>query len=174
MKVPLNLIKAFSLVVILSFVKSSESLAQATKTKGIAISHNSKLPTYIKSDSLVLDPKKRVFTYTGNVKVTQGDFTLICEKLDGFYNSRDQITRLDAFKNVVITKGENIEARSNKAVYLTADQVATLTENPMIIQGKSALSADVVKIFLETEKTEAQGKVEMKVLKEDAKQAPTS
>jgi lipopolysaccharide export system protein LptA len=144
------------------------SFAQAADDQnGKTFTHNSNLPTTITSESMQLDPQVNKFIYERDVKVVQGDMTLTCEKLIGFYDKQNQITKMEAYKNVVIIKGEKLEARGQKAVYDAKTQVATITENPEIIQGQSALVADLVKVYLDTERTEAEGRVQMKIIKEN-------
>lgn len=163
------------LIVVLSLGAISslcvEAFAQQASKRGKEagskmIQHNSNLPTTITADTLSLDSPKRFFVYTSNVKVVQGDMTMTCERLEGYYDENNEIIRLKGFENVVIIKGEKIEARSEKAVYEAKTQIATLTENPRIIQGNSALVAEVVKVFLETDKTIAEGQVQMKIVKD--------
>jgi lipopolysaccharide assembly outer membrane protein LptD (OstA) len=55
-----------------------------------------KEPTYIKSDSLSLRAKDRVFVYTGNVEVVQGDMTLTADTIEGTYNDQNKIDTLTA------------------------------------------------------------------------------
>jgi lipopolysaccharide export system protein LptA len=125
-------------------------------------------PTIITSDTLDLDTKTRDFVYTGNVVVVQDDMKLVCDKLIGSYDANNQIQSLSARLNVIITKGADIKAESQRADYDPKTEVMKLTENPSLIRGGSELRSEVIKIFLRTEKTLAEGKVQMKVLEKDA------
>jgi lipopolysaccharide export system protein LptA len=129
-------------------------------------------PTFINSDSLQLDTQKRIFFYRGNVKVIQGDLTLTSEELEGRYNSNNEIEQLIAKRSVNIIKGESINATSNKAVYTASNEVLTLTENPQILQGTSLLTADVVKIYLQENRSEAEGQVRVKMIKDEKTPKP--
>jgi len=122
------------------------------------------LPTIINSDSLSLWSKDHKFQYNGHVIVTHGDMTLACELLDGFYDEDNQIQRLVARNNVVITKGATIKGSSQRATYEKASDTMTLTENPQVEQNGNLLSADQIKIYLADNRSEAKGTVRMKVL----------
>ena len=99
-----------------------------------------KAPTNIKSDSLTINAKERVFTYKGNVEVTQGDMTLIAKTIEGIYTE---------------------DGRINKLV--------TLSENPQLQQKDSILIADRIKVFLNENRSQAEGSVRVTVVndKED-------
>jgi len=125
-------------------------------------------PTIITSDTLDLDTKTRDFVYTGHVVVIQEDMKLVCDKLIGAYDANNQIQSLSARSNVIITKGADIKAESQRADYDPKTEMMKLTENPSLIRGGSELRSEVIKIFLRTEKTLAEGKVQMKVLENDA------
>jgi lipopolysaccharide transport protein LptA len=135
------------------------------KSKESVLKQNADLPTYITADSLSLDSVGKHFIYKGNVKVTQGDFILTCKRLEGDYSENNEIRQLDAFEDVVIIKGDGMQTNSNKAVYFAKEQEAVLTENPSVKQGESLLIADKIRVYLDTEKTLAEGKVQMKVIK---------
>lgn len=122
-------------------------------------------PVYINSDALTLNQLKRTFVYTGHVKVTQGDMTLSSDILEGRYNEANKIEELIAKKNVVITKGPNIKATSQRAVYDALKEVVTLTENPQLHQEGSILTADAVKVYLRENRSIAEGQVRMKLIK---------
>lgn len=93
---------------------------------------------------------------------------LVCDKLIGSYDANNQIQTLSARSNVIITKGADIRAESQRADYDPKSEMMKLTENPSLIRGGSELRSEVIKIFLRTEKTFAEGKVQMKVLEKDA------
>jgi lipopolysaccharide export system protein LptA len=139
--------------------------AEANEASALVDFKNSKEPIFINSDSLSINQNKRTFVYTGNVQVTQGDMTITAATLDGKYDQKNEIEQLIARKDVVITKGPSIRATSNRAVYEAAKGTVTLTENPQIHQDGSILSADVVRIFLQENRSVAEGQVRMKLVK---------
>lgn len=127
-------------------------------------------PTYIKSESLTLLSEKRFLEYTGKVEVLHDGMRLTCDRLEALYTEDNKITKLYAFDNVFITKGENIRARSEKAEYDAATETVILTENPEIQQEGSVLTADLVRIYLEEDRSEAEGEVRVKLINTEEKE----
>lgn len=123
-------------------------------------------PTYIRSKSLSLKSKERVFEYQNDVQVKQGDMTITCKFLTGTYDEQNQIKELIARDNVFITKGEDIRARSEKAIYDAATETVTLTENPELQQKDSVLTADLIRIFLKEDRSTAEGQVRVKLVED--------
>lgn len=124
---------------------------------------NSKEPTFINSDSLTLNADDRVFVYSGNVEVRQGLMTLTCAEIVGRYNDRNQIDTIDARKDVVIVK-EDIQGTAQKAFFDAKTNTVTLTENPEVHQNGSILSADSITIFLNENRSVAEGTVRVKLV----------
>jgi lipopolysaccharide transport protein LptA len=150
---------------------SKPSEQKVAKKSGLPIpggSEMSKLPTFIKSSSLVLKGNDRVFAYEGGVEVRQGDLTLTAASLEGKYTEKNQIDQLTAKDNVVIVKGENIRATGERAIFENATQTITLTNNPELQQEGSVLTADTIKIFLEENRSVAEGNVRVKLVKKEA------
>lgn len=123
-----------------------------------------KLPTNITSDTLTLNAKTRVFTYKGNVVVTQGDMTLTSKSVEGNYNDQNQIQKIIARGDVVITKQE-IKATSQLATYDAVSSIVTLTDNPQLQQGESVLIADRIKVYLNEDRSQAEGNVRVTFVK---------
>jgi lipopolysaccharide export system protein LptA len=117
-----------------------------------------KLPTNISSDTLTLNSKERVFTYKGNVTVTQGDMKLVSKTLDGTYDEENRLEQLTAKGNVEITK-QDIKATAQLAVYDAKSGIVTLTDNPQLQQKESILTADRIKVFLNENRSQAEGSV---------------
>ncbi len=128
------------------------------------------VPTVIVSDSMVLKNKEQKFTYTGNVVLEKGDLKMLSKRLEGKYNDDQGIDELTAYEDVVITKGVNIRARSNKAVYEKSTETMVLTENPEVIQDQSILTADLVRIFLNENRSTAEGNVRVKLIETHGQQ----
>ena len=131
---------------------------------------NSREPTFIKSDSLTLDATARIFTYAGNVEVKQGLMTLTCGEIVGRYNARNQIETIDARKDVVIVK-EDLRGTSQKAFFEAATNTITLSENPAVEQNGSILSADSIKVYLNDNRSVAEGAVRVKLVEKPAANA---
>ena len=117
-----------------------------------------KLPTNITSDSLTFNAKNRVFAYQGNVQVTQGDMRLTSKTLEGTYSEKNELLKLVARGDVFISK-QDIQATGQIASYDAVASVVTLTENPQLQQKESILRADKIKIFLNENRSQAEGDV---------------
>ena len=124
-----------------------------------------KLPTYIKSESLTLQAKERIFTYTGNVEIENGDLKITCDTLQGTYTEKNEISTMTAMNNIIITRGPTLRATCEKAFFDAASNNITLTENPELLQDGSVLSADSITLNIETNQSEAKGNVRVKLVK---------
>jgi len=149
---------------------------QLSKDPGIlsAVSFRSadkEQPTYVKSDTLTVNSKARIFTYNHNVEMKHGDLTLTCDTLQGIYNENNQIEKLVAQNNVIIEKGQNIRASGQRAVYEAATEIFTLTESPELQESGSVLTADTIKIFMREDRASAEGQVRVKIVKRDTASA---
>ncbi len=143
----------------LSALGSSSLFGSAAQDKDFG-----KLPTNITSDTLSLNAKSRVFVYKGNVVVTQGDMTLTSKVVEGNYNEQNQIQKIVAKGDVVITK-QDIKATSQLATYDAVSSIVTLTDNPQLQQGESALIADRIKVYLNEDRSQAEGNVRVTFVK---------
>ncbi len=124
-------------------------------------------PLYVKSDTLQLDSKQRVFTYKGNVEVVRNDVTITGNVVEGHYDGQNKLQTIIAMGNVVITKGETMRSTANRAVYNVAAATIELTEGPELYREGNALAADKVTMFINEDRSEAEGNVRVKVIKPD-------
>jgi lipopolysaccharide export system protein LptA len=159
------------LVLLIVLFCVQDLFAQAVKTPSAVATTSivgdgfDKLPTFIKSDSLTLKSEERTFEYLGNVEVKQGDMTLTAESVVGKYTQDNKIETITANRNVLVLKGENIRATGDVGVYQAEGAIVTLTGNPELLQGGSVLTADVIKIYLNENRSLAEGAVRVKVVK---------
>lgn len=165
----------FTIISILSFASTSWAQGSPPSTSLDQLSSNSlldqkafdntfgKLPTTITSDSLSINAKQRIFTYKGNVLVTQGDLLMTSKIIEGSYNESNQIQKLVAKGDVVISKQE-IKATSQQAIYDATTAIVTLTDNPQLQQQGTVLIADRIKIFLNENRSQAEGSVRVTVV----------
>ena len=150
------------IVTLLTFLVASSTVSEELLSFDVK-----KETTYIKSKSLTLHSKKRHFVYKGEVELTQGDIVLTSKTLEGFYNKKNEIETLIALGDVVITKGKNIRATSQKAVYEKETEIFTLTKSPELQRDGNILTADAIKIYTKEDKSIAEGSVRVKVVEED-------
>lgn len=126
---------------------------------------DSKAPIFIKSDKLDLDSKGRVFTYRGRVEVVKDDLVITSDEMVGTYDEQNKIQKMVCTENVVITRGDRVRATANRAVYRVADATIELTEGPEVIQHGNALAADRIIMYVDEDRSEAEGNVQVKVVK---------
>lgn len=149
--------------------EGTSALDSISKNSAFSMNMND-LPTYIKSSRLTLKTETQTFTYSGNVDIVHGDLHMTCSELEGKYGDNNQIENMVAKKNVVITKGKNIRASCQKATFEQKTSTITLTENPELQQDGSILCADAITLNIETNQSEAQGNVRVKLVKPDKKE----
>jgi lipopolysaccharide transport protein LptA len=131
-------------------------------------SASNNLPILIKSDSLNLDSQGRKFTYRSNVEITKGDLLITADLVNGSYDEGGQIEKIICEKNVVITRGETLRATSNRADYDVKGSKIVLTEGPEINDKGNILDADKVTIFVDEDRSKAEGNVRVKVIRSDS------
>jgi lipopolysaccharide export system protein LptA len=152
-----------SLIFTLLFINSLYAEAPANPSNLVDKDFAEK-ETVVTANKLLLLSEARKFTYTGKVKVVQGDLTLFSDKLDGNYSEENKIEQMIAIDNVIIEKGVEIKAKGSKAVFTEKNKTMVLTGNPEILQGKNILTADKITIFLEENRSIAEGQVFVKVI----------
>jgi lipopolysaccharide export system protein LptA len=116
-------------------------------------------------------------TFDGDVRVTQGDLTLTCDKLVVLYDEQrksggpnglakrlpkelqtmSQIKSITAVGNVKIAQEERM-AVAGKALFDNAKRTITLTEAPRLWQGPDMLAAHTITVFLDENRVELHGK----------------
>jgi lipopolysaccharide transport protein LptA len=128
-----------------------------------------KAPVYIKSDSLSLDSKARVFTYKGNVEIRRSDLTITADTVVGKYDEKNELQIVVCQGNVVVTRGETLRTIANKAVYRVSAATIVLTESPELMREGNILAADRITVYVDEDRSEADGNVRVKVVNaEDA------
>ncbi len=124
-------------------------------------------PLFIKSDSLEVNSKERVFIYKNNVELTKDDLKVTANFVEGYYSESNDIEKITCRGNVVITKGTALKATANRALYKVAAAIIELTENPEVYKEDNVLAADKIRIFVNEDRSEAEGNVRVKVIKAD-------
>jgi lipopolysaccharide export system protein LptA len=128
-------------------------------------SQNRNQPVAIESATLEVRDKSKVATFSGNVKLVQGDTTLHCRTLVVFYEQnagagtnpattapgggKQQIRRLEAKGNVIVTQKDQT-ATSELAVFEMASNSVTLTGNVVMTQGQNVVRGDKLWVDLTT------------------------
>lgn len=152
---------------------SSSKAASSDKKKDSNMEHallgngdpDKKPPIFISSKKADLNSKDRIFNYRENVEVVREDLTITADLVVGKYNDQNEMEVITCEQNVVITKGDTLRSTSNRAVYDVKSARIVLTENPEINDHGNILSADKVIIFVDEDRSEAEGNVRVKVTK---------
>lgn len=105
---------------------------------GMALSN--KEPIQIESDDLKINDKEHIATFTGNVKVVQGDVLLRSGKMIVHYSANggsvtsgtSQIEKIDVSDKVYLKSGEQ-EATADKGTYVMDSQLLTLSGDQVVL-----------------------------------------
>lgn len=122
-------------------------------------------PLYVKSRSLHLNAKKRVFTYRDNVEIMQEDLFITADVVTGEYDEKNQLETILCKDHVVISQEDSLRATANRAMYDVKNATIVLTEGPEVMHHGNAVTADKITIFVDEDRSEAEGNVQVKVLK---------
>lgn len=144
-----------------------EAPKQSSKLKDMIGGGQEPAPVYIKSDTLTLNSKERVFTYKGNVEIVRGDITITADTVIGKYDEKNQLQMVIGEDNVVLTRGEDMRATANRAVYSIPLATIELTEGPELTRKGNVLSADKITVYVNEDRSEAEGNVRVKVIQAD-------
>lgn len=139
----------------------SLALAQATST-GVpnalqGFSQNRDKPVQIDAATLEVRDKDKVATFSGDVKVKQGDVMLRCKSLLVYYDQdgspnnlktaqpgpggQQQIRKLEAKGSVVVTQKDQT-ATGELATFEMRTNTVTLAGNVLVTQGQNVLRGD--------------------------------
>lgn len=157
-------------------------------------SENRNKPVQIEAASLEVRDKEKKATFSGNVKVVQGDTTMLCKSLVVYYEQdapgtntntmkaaqpgpggSQQISKLDAFGGVKVTQKDQI-ATGDTAHFDMRGNTVTLTGNVTVIQGKNVMKGDrlVVDMTSGVSRVEGKGPVSVLIDQESKGGAPGS
>lgn len=152
----MRLFKTGALALFVFFVTSAA--AQTNLTLG-AVNADPGAPVEISADSLNVDQDTGVATFSGNVEVGQGDMKLAAAEVVVNYN--DQSGDIDS---LTITGGVTFvtpteAAEAQRAEYDIAGGTLLLVGEVLVTQGASAISADRMRIDLQTGNAQMEGRV---------------
>jgi len=167
----------------------SVAAAQPNAAKGNApnnalqgFSQNRNQPVQIEAASLEVRDKDKKATFSGNVKVVQGDTTMRCKSLVVFYESQGQqgsaqamkaatpgptgsssISRLEATGGVTVTQKDQV-ATGNTAQFDMKTNTVTLNGNVVVTQGGNVMRGDRLVVDLTTGVSRVDGSGPVKLL----------
>ncbi|MFH1350279.1 MAG: lipopolysaccharide transport periplasmic protein LptA [Pseudomonadota bacterium] len=130
----------------------------------------------IKADTLEIDNKQRIVTFTGNVDARRDGFIINCEKMLLYYESLEpekkkekekkenfKIDKIIATGKVRITRTDGGIATSEKAVYYQDGEKLVLTGNPVVKRGDDLVEGTTITLFLKEDRSIVEGTGNQKV-----------
>lgn len=140
------------LVTVLCFAGSVRPVAvwaKASSGLGKAAGNIKNSQIDIKSDSLEVNNKTGVATFSGNVHASKGDLEIFSNVLNVYYAKNNSIKSLIAEGNVRIIKKDDY-ITGDKAVYYNVSGVAVITGNPVAHEGRNEISGKKIVINFKT------------------------
>src|SRR5215469_7441517 len=163
---------------VLAFEASAQSSVQGVPNAMQGFSQNRDQPIQIEAASLEMRDKKKEATFSGNVKVVQGDTTMTSKTLVVFYESSSaqsgqqppakgaakgasmqsaspgpggssSIKRLEARGNVVVTQKDQV-VTGDTAVFDTKTNLITMLGGVVLTQCKNVLRGDRLLVDMTT------------------------
>lgn len=158
----------------------AQSAVQNVPNAMQGFSQNRDQPIQIEAETLVMRDKQKQATFSGNVKVVQGDTTMTSKTLDVFYESKSQQPAGETAANAKATKSappmqsampgpdgsssiRRLEARGNvvvtqkdqvvtgeNAVFDTKTNLVTMSGGVLLTQGKNVLRGDRLLVDMTT------------------------
>ena len=170
---------AFALAVIAAGEAGAQSAVQGVPNAMQGFSQNRDQPIQIEAAALEMRDKKKEATFSGNVKVVQGDTTMTSKSLVVFYDSTpapsaapaanskaavksapiqsaspgpggsSSIRRLEARGSVVVTQKDQV-VTGETAVFDTKTNLVTMLGGVVLTQGKNVLRGDRLMVDMTT------------------------
>lgn len=167
---------AFAVAMIAAGAAGAQSAVTGVPNAMQGFSQNRDQPIQIEAASLEMRDKKKEATFSGNVKVVQGDTTMTSKSLVVFYDSTpapapaanaksaksapiqsatpgpggsSSIRRLEAKGNVVVTQKDQI-VTGETAVFDTKTNLITMLGGIVLTQGKNVLRGDRLMVDMAT------------------------
>ena len=170
---------AFALVVFAAGDAGAQSAVQGVPNAMQGFSQNRDQPIQIEAAALEMRDKKKEATFSGNVKVVQGDTTMTSKTLVVFYDSTpapaatpaatskaatksapiqsatpgpggsSSIRRLEARGSVVVTQKDQV-VTGETAVFDTKTNLVTMLGGVVLTQGKNVLRGDRLMVDMTT------------------------
>lgn len=142
-------------------------------------------PIQIVADELISFNEEKYAEFIGNVKVTQGEFTITSDKLRIYYrgelldaekkdSEEDAIKKIIATGNVRITS-EQYTAEAEKAEYDTTTMTVVLSgENSKVISGKNSISGPIIRLNQKSGQVKVEGSATERIKAEFFTKSKTS
>jgi lipopolysaccharide export system protein LptA len=114
--------------------------------------------TQVVSDAFRLNLSKKEGLFTGNVRVTDANYTLEAEELTVYFTADNKMERLVARGNVKIKQGADRSATCREAEYNVVQKRLRLTGDPVVMQNQNRVTGTVITIYPENDRMEVDGR----------------
>jgi lipopolysaccharide export system protein LptA len=114
--------------------------------------------TQVVSDAFRLNLSKKEGLFTGNVRVTDANYTLEAEELTVYFTADNKMERLVARGNVKIKQGADRSATCREAEYNVAQKRLRLTGDPVVMQNQNRVTGTVITIYPENDRMDVDGR----------------
>lgn len=146
-------------IAVVAALAAGPAFAQGT---GIALSPievDGNEPVEVTADNLTVEQNSNSATFVGNARVVQGQLILAANKIKVRYNAEQSaIESVVATTNVMFTNGSEI-AEAQSGVYTIGSGTVDLKGDVVLVQGVNAISGDVLKLDLKTNRGTMSGNV---------------
>jgi len=149
---------------------SSAAAADILQKKTIT---SGEVPVVIRSNSLEIDNKKGVVTFTGSVEAQKEDMLIRCQRMLVYYEEKGQakpdqnrgfqIDRIVAKGDVKIDRAEGGTATAEEAVYYEKEEKLVLHGKPVVKQGEDFVEGSVITLYLKEDRSVVEGGDDRKV-----------
>ena len=157
-------------VLLIGLMFASAALSEPTQKK---VQKADKEPIIITSNSLEIDNKREMVTFTGHVDARRNDLIINSQKMLLYYNnvqknrnSGDLDLKIDtivAIGQVRITRPDGALAIAEKAVYYQKDDKVVLTGKPVVKQGNDFVEGSRITLYLKEKRSVVEGSEEKRV-----------
>ncbi len=127
----------------------------------------------IKSNTMEVDEKLKMVTFTGDVNAREDNLEIDCLKMSVFYESLPdekgagttsaRIEKIVATGNVRINRLSGGTATAEKAVFYKNNETVVLTGKPVVKQGDDFVEGEQITIFLKENRSVVEGSQDKKV-----------
>ena len=127
----------------------------------------------IRSNTMEVDERLKMVTFTGNVNAKDDDLEIDCLKMSVFYDTLPQekgdgstnasIEKIVATGDVKINRASGGVATAEKAVFYKNNEKVVLTGRPVVKQGDDFVEGERITIFLKENRSVVEGSQDKKV-----------
>lgn len=132
------------------------ALAAMPAQAAVKMSGKVKGDTTITSSRMEYDYARASIIFEENVKVSNPEYTMTCERLVVMLNSTNDLKWIKATKNVILVNGDR-SAKCDEAIYTKADGKVVMTGREVQVQrAKDQMTGTKITIWLNDERVECE------------------